>query len=202
MNDWRSGTFTRRDFLGTTLGAAAGFSIYPTGHRLLREILEPAFNTFTPFQFPKTFFWGSATASYQIEGAWNEDGKGESTGKLLSHRRQSKGRRHRRRRLRFLPSLQRRRGPHEAAQPAKLPLLRILAAHSSQRQRCCQSKGSRLLQARRRFASRSANPPHLHALSVGPPASSRRRRRLAQSRPRRALHGLLANRGQSPRRPH
>ena len=34
MNDWKSGTFTRRDFLGTTLGAAAGFSIYPTGHRL------------------------------------------------------------------------------------------------------------------------------------------------------------------------
>ena len=57
MNDWKSGTFTWRDFLGTTLGAAAGFSIYPTGHRLLREILEPASNTFTPFQFPKNFLW-------------------------------------------------------------------------------------------------------------------------------------------------
>ena len=28
--------------------------------------------------FPKNFLWGSASAAYQVEGAWNEDGKGMS----------------------------------------------------------------------------------------------------------------------------
>ena len=26
--------------------------------------------------FPADFLWGSASAAYQVEGAWNEDGKG------------------------------------------------------------------------------------------------------------------------------
>jgi beta-glucosidase len=36
-------------------------------------------------QFPDDFLWGASTAAYQVEGAWREDGKGESVWDHFAH---------------------------------------------------------------------------------------------------------------------
>jgi beta-glucosidase len=76
---------TREEYLKLTSLLAAG-SLLPTD--LLAQLL--ADDDLKRSDFGKDFVWGTATAAYQIEGGWNEDGKGESVWDHFTHYKKNK----------------------------------------------------------------------------------------------------------------
>ncbi len=75
-------SITRRDLAKLTLGAAATATL-PIASAAA-EAAAPA-NSRAALSFPQGFLWGSATASYQVEGAVKEDGRGVSIWDTFSH---------------------------------------------------------------------------------------------------------------------
>lgn len=78
---------SRRSFAkiagSAALASTTSGTLIPLSEQLTRA--EAPAQTTAGREFPKGFLWGSATASYQVEGAVKEDGRGSSIWDTFSH---------------------------------------------------------------------------------------------------------------------
>ena len=78
----------RRSFLAQTATLAAAAAPPKFSEASVVPSLDSASaqsSTSGQIAFPKGFLWGSATASYQVEGAWDLDGRGGPIWDRFSH---------------------------------------------------------------------------------------------------------------------
>ena len=77
-----SDKFSRRTLVRLLSGTSAALAFPGLAPAALNAQARPSGSAHT---FPPGFLWGSATAAYQVEGAWQEEGRGPSIWDTFSH---------------------------------------------------------------------------------------------------------------------